>query len=138
MHVMGFTEEEVGYLKARAFARLATVGAEEQPDVMPVGVEFDGVHFWVGGGETVLKTRKFRNVAAGRTKVALVFDDMVSLDPFVARGVRVYGTADGPVERVGMVGPGFYLRITPTESWSWNMAGEPVGAEWYPSRRATH
>ncbi|MEV0587383.1 PPOX class F420-dependent oxidoreductase [Nonomuraea sp. NPDC050310] len=135
---MAFTSEELEYLKSRPLARLATLGPDEQPDVVPLAAEFDGACFWVGGGPTVLKTRKVRNVAAGRTKVALVFDDLVSMEPFVARGIRVYGVADGPVERVGMVGPGHYLRITPTESWSWNMAGEPVGEEWYPARHAVH
>jgi pyridoxamine 5'-phosphate oxidase family protein len=37
-----------------------------------------------------------------------------------------------------MVGLGSYLRITPTISWSWNMAGEPVGNTRYPSRRTVH
>ena len=47
----------------------------------------------------MLATRKFRNVIAGNEDVALVIDDMVSLDPFIARGIRVYGRASGPVER---------------------------------------
>lgn len=42
------------------------------------------------------------------------------------------------VERVGMVGPGLYLRITPTISWSWNMAGEQVGDTWYQAKRTVH
>ncbi|MET8862856.1 PPOX class F420-dependent oxidoreductase [Nonomuraea sp. NPDC004580] len=136
---MSFTEEEIAFLQSQPLARLATVSADGQPDVVPVAFEFDGSLFWVGGsGESVLHTRKFRNVGQGRTKVSLVVDDMVSFNPFVARGVRVYGEADGPVERVGMVGPGHYLRITPTISWSWNMAGEPVGETWYEARRAVH
>jgi pyridoxamine 5'-phosphate oxidase family protein len=136
---VAFTDDEVEFLRSQGIARLATLADEEQPDVVPVAVEFDGTYFWVGGsGESVLRTRKVRNVRAGRRKVALVVDDLPSLDPFVARGIRVYGVADGPVERVGMVGPGFYLRITPTISWSWNMAGEPVGAAWYATRRAVH
>ena len=136
---MSFTDEEVAYLRSQPIARLATVGEEQQPDVVPVGYEFDGVHFWIGGsGESVLLTRKFRNVAAGAGKVALVIDDMVSFNPFIARGIRVYGDAAGPVERVGMVGPGFYIRITPSMSWTWNMAGEPVGETWYESKRVLH
>jgi pyridoxamine 5'-phosphate oxidase family protein len=83
-------------------------------------------------------TRKFRNVIAGNHRVALVIDDLVSLSPFVARCIRVYGRMDEPVERVGMVGPGFYARVTPTVSWSWNMVGEPAGDTWYPARRAIH
>jgi pyridoxamine 5'-phosphate oxidase family protein len=136
---VGFTDEEAAYLRSNGMARLATLGDDDQPDVVPVACEFDGTHFWVGGpGESVLSTRKFRNVGAGRLKVALVVDDLPSFDPFVARGIRVYGVAEGPVERIGMTGPGLFLRITPTRSWSWNLAGEPVGATWYQSRRAVH
>lgn len=63
---------------------------------------------------------------------------MVSFDPFIARGIRVYGHAEQPIERDGMVGPGTYMRITPKLSWSWNMEGEPVGDTWYRSRRGIH
>ncbi|MFI6482630.1 PPOX class F420-dependent oxidoreductase [Nonomuraea sp. NPDC050663] len=137
---MSFTEEELAYLRSQPLARLATLSPDgEQPDVVPVAYEFDGEHFWVGGsGPSVLATRKVRNVRAGRHAVALVIDDMVSFDPFVARGIRIYGRAEPPVERVGMMGPGFYVRITPTLSWSWNLEGEPVGEEWYPAHRAEH
>jgi pyridoxamine 5'-phosphate oxidase family protein len=136
---VSFTDEEIAYLQSQPLARLASIGADDQPDVVPVGYEFDGTVFWIGGvGGSVLGTRKFRNIQAGRQKVALVIDDLVSFDPFIARGIRIYGEADGPIERTGMVGPGFYLRITPSTSWSWNMASEPVGDTWYESRRATH
>jgi pyridoxamine 5'-phosphate oxidase family protein len=136
---VSFTDAEIAYLSSQPLARLATLGEDEQPDVVPVAFEFDGTYFWVGGGgQSVLATRKIRNVRAGRHKVALVVDDMVSFDPFITRAIRVYGVAEPPVERVGMVGPGFYLRITPTVSWSWNMAGEPVGETWYEPRRAVH
>ena len=136
---MSFTDEEISYLRSQPIARLATIGPGAQPDAVPVGFEFDGTVFWVGGpGESVLRTRKFRNIEAGHHKVALVVDDLVSFDPFIARGIRVYGDATGPVERIGMVGPGFYLRIAPSTSWSWNLAGEPVGDTWYESRRAAH
>ncbi|MFG2553241.1 PPOX class F420-dependent oxidoreductase [Streptomyces sp. NPDC048581] len=138
---MSFTDEETAYLYANPLARFASLCADEQPDVVPVALEFDGTHFWVGGpGAEVLGTRKFRNVGHGRDKVAFVVDDMVSVEPFIARGIRVYGIADGPVERAGMVGPGHYLRITPTLSWSWNLSDppRPAGDSWYPMRRATH
>lgn len=133
-----FTDAEVAYLRSQPLARIATLDRGGQPDVVPVAFEFDGSFLWVGGGVTVLDTRKFRNVRDGSRKVALVVDDMVSLDPFIARGVRVYGTAEEPFARVGMVGPGTYMRITPVVSWSWNTAGEPVGETWYASRRAEH
>jgi pyridoxamine 5'-phosphate oxidase family protein len=134
-----FTDEEIAYLRSQPIARVATVGSAEQPDVVPVSFEFDGTYFWVGGsGRTVLGTRKFRNVGDGHERVALVVDDMVSFDPFIARAIRVYGHAEGPFDRTGIIGPGIFLRITPEISWSWNMAGEPVGSEWYEPRRSIH
>jgi pyridoxamine 5'-phosphate oxidase family protein len=108
---MAFTDEEIAYLRSQPLARLATVSAGGQPDVVPVAFEFDGSVFWVGGaGPSVADTRKIRNVRGGNREVALVIDDMASLDPFV----------------------------TPTVSWSWNLAGDPCGATWYETRRATH
>ena len=136
---MTFTPQETAYLQSQPLARLATCSPEGHPDVVPVALEFDGECFWVGGsGSSVLVTRKFRNVLSGSPKVAFVVDDMVSFDPFIARGIRVYGRADGPIERLGMVGPGHFMRITPTVSWSWNMEGEPVGDTWYESNRTVH
>lgn len=136
---MAFTPQETEYLRSQPLARLATRSSSGQPDVVPVAFEFDGECFWVGGsGASVLATRKVRNVVDGNREVALVVDDMVSFDPFVARGIRIYGRAESPVERVGMVGPGHYVRITPTVSWCWNMDGLPAGEIWYEARRAEH
>ncbi len=75
---MSFTDDEVAYLRSQSLGRLATLGLDAQPDVVPVGFEYDRIHFWIGGsGDTVLRTRKCRNVQAGRRKVALVVDDVV-------------------------------------------------------------
>jgi pyridoxamine 5'-phosphate oxidase family protein len=72
-----------------------------------------------------VKSRKFRNVRAGTTKVALVIDDLVSVNPWTVRGLRIYGNAEIVVRREGQFGPGHYMRITPTVSWSWNLGGRP-------------
>ncbi|MCQ4118596.1 PPOX class F420-dependent oxidoreductase [Rhodococcus tibetensis] len=136
---MSFTDQEIAYLRSQPVARVSTVSPDGQPDVVPLAFEFDGTYFWIGGsGPSVTGTRKFRNICAGNVKVALVVDDLVSFDPFVARSIRIYGVADQPIERDGMVGPGMYVRITPTISWSWNMAGEPAGTEWYEPTRTVH
>jgi pyridoxamine 5'-phosphate oxidase family protein len=137
--VMSFTDEEIAYLRSQPIARVATVAASGQPDVVPLAFEFDGTYFWVGGiGPSVAGTRKFRNINAGNTLVALVIDDLISLSPFIARAMRVYGYAERPVERTGMAGPGLYSRITPAISWSWNLASEPAGDTWYEPRRTVH
>jgi pyridoxamine 5'-phosphate oxidase family protein len=122
---MSLTEEEIAYLRTQRLARIATVAADGQPDVMPVGYQFDGKYFYVGGMNPV-KTRKFRNVRAGNTKVALVIDDLVSVNPWTVRGVRIYGKAELLVRREGQFGPGQYMRITPIVSWSWNLEGRPT------------
>ena len=123
---MAFTEEEAAYLRSQPLARIATVGPDGQPDVAPVGFEFDGTYLYVGG-RAPERTRKFLNVKAGQAKVALVVDDLVSTDPWTPRGLRVYGSAD-LIEREGRFGPGAYMRITPEISWSWNLAGQPYGS----------
>jgi pyridoxamine 5'-phosphate oxidase family protein len=118
-----FSEEEIAYLRSQRLARIATVSADGQPDVVPVGFEFDGSHVYVGGIDPA-RTRKFRNVRAGNTKVALVIDDLVSADPWTPRYLRIYGTAEF-VERSGQFGPAAYMRITPAISWSFNLDGLP-------------
>ncbi|AXB42782.1 PPOX class F420-dependent oxidoreductase [Amycolatopsis albispora] len=136
---MAFSQAEIDYLRSQPLARLSTVSPDGQPDVVPVAFEFDGAGFWVGGGATVVHTRKFRNVAGtSEAPVALVVDDLVSMEPFIARGIRVYGRAGAVQERVGMVGPGCYLPITPVVSWSWNLDGEPVGENWYEAVKTVH
>ena len=138
---MAFNAEEIAYLNSQQLARIATVDQEGQPDVAPVGFEFDGTHFYVGGIDPA-RTRKYRNVQAGNPKVALVIDDLVSTDPWVPRFLRVYGTAE-LVEREGQFGaePAKYLRITPEVSWSWNLAGRPFGhddGQDFGPRRTVH
>ena len=118
-----FSEQEVEYIKSQRVARIATVSAQHQPDVAPVGFEFDGQHFYIGGIQQE-KTLKYKNVAGGNTKVALVIDDMESFDPPKPRGLKIHGVAE-TVERQGQVGPGQYLKIRPQKYWSWGIE-EPV------------
>lgn len=114
-----FTEKEIAYLKSQPLGRLATVSDVDQPDAVAVGFEFDGQHFYVGG-HNLSTTRKYKNIAAGHTKVALLIDDLPSVNPWSPRGIRVYGTAE-IVEHVGRLGAGAYIRISPFVSWSWNI-----------------
>jgi pyridoxamine 5'-phosphate oxidase family protein len=120
---MSFTEEEIAYMRSQRVARLATVASDGQPDVVPVGVQFDGTYLYVPGLD-ITKTRKYRNVRDGTSRIAIVFDDFVSVNPWTPRFLRVYGTAD-IVEWDGFNGMKPTLRITPTISWSWNLKGQP-------------
>ena len=94
------------------------VSSDGQPDVVPVGYQFDGTHFYIGGYAPT-NTRRARNVRAGNHKVAFVIDDLVSVDPWTPRYLRVYGDAE-LVERMGQE----VLKITPRTSWSMNLSGE--------------
>jgi pyridoxamine 5'-phosphate oxidase family protein len=137
---MSFSEDELRYLKAQPLARLATVDADGQPDVVPVGITIEGPYIYIAGLDNA-KTRKYRNVRDGNPKVSLVVDDLVSTQPWAPRFVRIYGTAD-IVERDGELGKQPYLRILPTVSWSWNLDGRPFTHETDPAglkpRRTVH
>ncbi|BBZ63489.1 PPOX class F420-dependent oxidoreductase [Mycolicibacterium monacense] len=129
---MSFTDEELAYMASQPLARIATVDDEGQPDVVPVGFEFDGTYINIGGFRPA-NTRRHHNVAAGHHKVALVIDDLASTDPWSPRYLRVYGTA----EVVG--GPNPYLRVRPTVSWSWNLSGEPLNHhKMVPPKKTVH
>lgn len=121
---MSFTPEEVAYIRSQRLARVATVAADGQPDVVPVGFEFDGAHFYIGGFDPA-RTRRTRNIRAGNEKVALVIDDLASVDPWSPRFLRVYGTAE-LVERDTMFGRQQVLKVTPAVSWSGNLDGRPI------------
>ena len=133
---MAFSEEEKAYLSSQRLARLATVSADGQPDVAPVGFEFDGTDFYIAGLD-LPSTRKYHNVAGGNHKVALVIDDLVSTEPFVPRFVRVYGTAS-VVQRAGRSGPREYLRVRPIVSWSWNLEGRSLNGGRFGPRKVVH
>lgn len=125
---MSFTGLELEYLRSQRLARLATVSSDGQPDVVPVGFQLDGPYIYIPG-YFIAKTRKYRNIQDGNQKVALTVDDYVSVDPWTPRFLRIYGiaenvTVDRPVAG-GSFGPGTYIRITPTVSWSWNLEGTP-------------
>ena len=125
-----FSKKEVEYLKSQRLARISTVSPEDlQPDVSPVGFDFDGKYFYVSG-INLLKTRKYKNVLKNN-KVALVIDDLETVNPWAPRGIRIYGTADIVTRQGGYMdrahssssSPPSYIRIKPLQKWSWGVEG---------------
>jgi pyridoxamine 5'-phosphate oxidase family protein len=114
-----FSEQELAYLQSQRLARLATVDTNGQPTVDAVGFSLDGGQILVGTHSPVL-SRKYRNVLNGNTHVAIIVDDLVSVQPWRPRGIKIHGVAE-VVERQGHFGPGRYIVITPTVSWSWGI-----------------
>jgi len=113
-----FSEEELSYLRtSRRLGRIATVGADGMPHVVPVGVSHDPVEdAIVVRGRDLAATKKFRDVArSGRA--ALVVDDLESVDPWRPRGIEVRGRAEALLE------PEPAIRIRPERIVSWGFGG---------------
>ncbi|HEU4448118.1 MAG TPA: PPOX class F420-dependent oxidoreductase [Nitrososphaeraceae archaeon] len=119
-----YSEPEIQYLKSQRLARIATATRQGKPDVSPVGFEFDGMHFFIGSHsqDIFFTTRKYKNVRDGNKEVALVIDDLESIQPWKPRGMKINGAAE-IVEHNGMFGPGKYLKLTPSITWSWGIKG---------------
>jgi pyridoxamine 5'-phosphate oxidase family protein len=111
-----FTEAELGYLLGeRRLARVATVGKDGTPHVVPVGwsynPELDTIDI---GGHDFERTKKYRDVR--RTgRAAVVIDDLASTDPWRPRGVEVRGRAEAIDD------PRPLIRIHPERVVSWGV-----------------
>ena len=126
---------EIQYLKTQRLARVATVSPKGEPEVSPVGFEYEGGHFYIGSHDqsTFFRTRRYKNIESGNRRVSLVVDDLASVDPWKPRGIKVSGAAQ-VVKRKGMFGEGSYLQITPRVSVSWGIE-PPSEGKWYSLRR---
>jgi pyridoxamine 5'-phosphate oxidase family protein len=113
-----FSATEVAYLASQRLARIATASQALQPDVAPVGFDFDGTYFYVGG-RNIPTTLKYKNTQTN-PYVALVIDDLESITPWRPRGIKIHGLADRTT-RDGYAGAGTYIRITPQKKWSWGI-----------------
>ena len=129
------SKAETDYLKTQRLARIATSSAMGVPEVSPVGFEFDGRFFWVGSHsqEIFVKTRRYRNITGGNSRVSVVIDDLVSVEPWRPRGIKVSGSAE-VMEHNGIFGKGRYFRITPRISVSWGIE-PPSNGKWTSVKR---
>jgi pyridoxamine 5'-phosphate oxidase family protein len=115
-----FTGSELAYLLGRRrLGRLATIGADGTPHVVPVGFSYNPEHDTLDvRGHEMAATKKYRDVArAGRA--AIVVDDLASVDPWRPRGVEVRGRA----ETIGGV-----IRIHPDRVISWGLELLPAAS----------
>jgi pyridoxamine 5'-phosphate oxidase family protein len=111
-----FTEAELRYLTGgQQLGRLATVGADGTPHVVPVSWIYNAARETIDvGGHELERTKKFRDIArSGRA--AIVIDDLASTDPWHPRGVEVRGRA----EAIPLPTP--LIRIYPERIVSWGL-----------------
>jgi pyridoxamine 5'-phosphate oxidase family protein len=86
-----FTDAEIDYLAGQRLGRIATVGMNGQPHVVPTSFRYNPEHDAIDvGGLRMSQTKKLRDVQ--RTgRAAIVVDDV--LPPWQPRMLEVRGTA---------------------------------------------
>src|SRR2546425_12683714 len=88
-----FTPAEIAYLRGQLLGRLATVGPNGEPHVVPVAFRYNGETDAIDiGGYDFAKRKKIRDVR-GNPRGALVIDDGPPADPRRARGDQIPGGA---------------------------------------------
>ena len=86
-----FTDKELDYLSGQRLGRIATVGPDGQPHVVPTSFRYNAEHDAIDvGGLRMSQTKKLRDVQ--RTgRASIVIDDV--LPPWQPRMIEVRGTA---------------------------------------------
>lgn len=117
-----FSEREIAYINTQRLGRLATIGSDGAPHVVPNSVrynpELDTIDL---GGLDMSHTKKWHDVAR-ENRVAVVIDDV--LPPWRPRGVEVRGTAEQVMTGGEVFGSHFrpeMIRIHPTRVISWGV-----------------
>jgi pyridoxamine 5'-phosphate oxidase family protein len=87
-----FTDLEIEYMAGQRLGRIATVGADGQPHVVPTSFRYNADEDAIDvGGMRMSQTKKTRDVQrAGRASI--VIDDV--LPPWQPRMIEVRGTAE--------------------------------------------
>ena len=119
-----FTDLELRYLTAPPrgrLARVATVGKDGTPHVVPVGWRYDADHDAIEiGGMQLERTKKFRD-AQRSGRAAVVIDDLESIEPWRPRGVEIRGRAET------VTSPRSLIRIHPERIVSWGLESAAIG-----------
>jgi pyridoxamine 5'-phosphate oxidase family protein len=122
-----FTHRQREYLSEARLGRLATVGRDGQPHVVPTGFILNEADDTIAvGGHALEKTKKFRD-ARDQARIALVVDDIVSTTPWRVRGIEIRGRAEVHLQDGETLRPGFdgaWIRIVPTHIATWGLDGD--------------
>ena len=122
-----FSPAEIKYLESQRLARIATAGRDGQPHVVPLSFRYNPETDTIDvGGHGFAQRKKYRDVQQN-PRVAIVIDDLASIDPWRPRMLEVRGEAE--ILPVGgeTIGPGFdppMFRIRPKRIISIGIEGE--------------
>ena len=122
------TTAEIAYLQSQRLARIATVGPDGQPHVVPVSFRYNAgtKTIDIGGHDGFAKRKKWRDVKSN-PKVAVVIDDIVSVNPWKVRGLEILGEAEMLMTGGQSIVPGFdpeMFRVKPKRAVSWGINPE--------------
>lgn len=122
------TAAEIAYLQSQRMARIATVGSNGQPHVVPVAFRYnpETETIDIGGHNGFAKRKKWRDVKTN-PKVAVVIDDIVSVNPWKVRGLEIRGEAELLMTGGQSIVPSFdpeIFRIRPKRVASWGINPE--------------
>ena len=122
-----FTPAEVAYLQSQRLARIATAGPDAQPHVVPVSFRYNPDEDTIDvGGHGFTQRKKYRDVQRN-WRVAIVIDDVASIDPWRPRMIEIRGEAEVLPSGGATVGPGFdpeMFRIRPRRIVSIGIEGD--------------
>lgn len=110
---MTFTDAETHYLRGQRLCRLATVGANGRPHVVPTTFRLNDDGTLDIGGHGFAGRKKWRDVSVNPW-VSLVVDDV--LPPWQPRMIEIRGQAERRTTGGSDLGPGFddaHFHITP-------------------------
>lgn len=117
-----FTSAEVDYLRSQRLGRLATVGKDRSPQVVPVGFRLNHELQTIDvGGHALARTKKYADVAR-EGLAAIVIDDV--LPPWRPRGIEVRGRAEALSSGGEAFGRGWapeIIRIWPEKVRVWGL-----------------
>jgi pyridoxamine 5'-phosphate oxidase family protein len=124
-----FTDKEIEYLAGQRLGRIATVGADGQPHVVPTSFRYNPDHDAIDvGGLRMSSTKKLRDVE--RTGLAsLVVDDV--LPPWQPRMLEIRGTAAVVAAGGKAINEQFedtIVRIRPARIIAFGIEGEGMNA----------
>jgi len=92
VEMRAFSAAEADYLESQRLGRLATVGRDRSPQVVPVGFRLNRELQTIDvGGHSLARTKKYADVAR-ECRAAIVIDDV--LPPWRPRGIEVRGRAE--------------------------------------------
>ncbi|MFL5759008.1 MAG: PPOX class F420-dependent oxidoreductase [Thermomicrobiales bacterium] len=127
-----FTSAEIDFLQQARLGRLATIGPDGMPHVVPVGFRYNPDEDAIDiGGHGFGKSKKYRDVLKN-PRTAFVVDEVVSREPLHLRGLEIRGLADVLPTGGESCGAGVdpeMIRIRANHIASWGINDESIYAK---------